>query len=354
MVPAGHGDCILLQYGTRLQSHWVLVDGGPIHSYPALRQRIQSCTRTLQLLVVTHVDSDHVDGIVRLLQDSSVNLIVRDIWFNGWRQLRPCTGTLGPVAGEYLSALIAKRALRWNAAFGCAAVATTPPSYPVVELEDGLKLTVLSPTRPALDRLSRIWARTVQREGLAPGCTRDAYEHLVSSHRFGRHTVLGGLNIDDLSREAEISDDSTANGSSIALIAEFQGKRVLLAGDSHPSILEQAIRTLLGLNGQPRLTLEAFKLAHHGSKGSITNSLLKLLDCHNYLISTNGDYFGHPDDEAVARVVRHGGPGVQLYFNYRQAASRFWDDSELRKREGFQVIYPSGDNGLKIQLDKSC
>jgi len=351
MAPAAHGDCLLLQYGSNSISHRVLIDGGPYQCYPALAQRIIQHADGLQLLVVTHVDADHVEGIVKLLQDSSLAVPIREVWFNGWRQIQPFSDTLGPITGEYLSALITDHSLPWNCAFGGKAVATDPPVYPVVELEGGLSLTVLSPSRVALTRLRRIWERTVQQEGLTPGSARDAERHMALSRRFGRHGILSGFNMDELAWEAETSDDSIVNGSSIALLAEFEDHRVLLAGDAHPTVLEKAIRALLASRQLAKLRLNAFKLSHHGSERSITNSLLRLLDCHNFLISTNGSYFGHPDDRAIARVIRHGGPGVVLHFNYRQADSRFWDDSELRKRENFQVVYPDDNNGLIVDLN---
>jgi hypothetical protein len=102
---------------------------------------------------------------------------------------------------------------------------------------------------------------------------------------------------------------------------EFQGTRIL-AGYAHPLILEKAVQALRDSTGRTELRLDAFKLAHHGSKASLTNSLLKLVKCRSYLISTIGSYFGHPDDEAIARVIRHGGRGGVLYFNYRQKSSR--------------------------------
>lgn len=353
MAPAGHGDCLLLRYGAPQNPFVVLIDGGPYHCYPGLRRRIEELSDGLQLLVVTHVDADHVEGIVKLLQDSLLNIPIHDVWYNGWRHLQPDSTTLGPVAGEYLSALLTDRVLSWNRAFQGQAVSAGPVTYPVVKIAGGLTLTVLSPTPVALQRLRRVWVRAVLEAGLIPGSAREAAGHMARSRRFGRHEVLSSLNLDSLSREAESSDDSPVNGSSIALLAEFGDRRILLAGDAHPDVLEQAVRGWLTLNHQARLQLDAFKLAHHGSERNITCSLLNLLECDNYLISTNGDYFGHPDDEAIARVIRHGGPRVRLHFNYPQPRSRFWDDPEIREREKFQVVYPDDGNGLKVDLNSS-
>ncbi|MEO8937952.1 MAG: hypothetical protein ABI277_15655 [Burkholderiaceae bacterium] len=44
-------------------------------------------------------------------------------------------------------------------------------------------------------------------------------------------------------------------------------------------------------------------LPHHASQNNIDQSVLDAVDCQNYLVSTNGSVFGHPDNEAIARVI---------------------------------------------------
>ena len=40
MLPAAHGDCLWIEYGSGTTVHRILIDGGPAHTYPALRERI--------------------------------------------------------------------------------------------------------------------------------------------------------------------------------------------------------------------------------------------------------------------------------------------------------------------------
>ena len=40
MLPAAHGDCLWIEYGSGATVHRILIDGGPAHTYPALRERI--------------------------------------------------------------------------------------------------------------------------------------------------------------------------------------------------------------------------------------------------------------------------------------------------------------------------
>src|SRR3954468_675090 len=87
MLPAAQGDAIWVEWGSVIDPFRALVDGGPATTYRHLRNRVTSLgTRPrLDLVVVTHIDRDHLEGIVRLLQDRKVlGLRVGDIWFNGW------------------------------------------------------------------------------------------------------------------------------------------------------------------------------------------------------------------------------------------------------------------------------
>ena len=95
----------------------------------------------------------------------------------------------------------------------------------------------------------------------------------------------------------------------------------------------------------------AFKLPHHGSRRNVSVELLGTVACPMYLFSTDGSVFGHPDPKAVARVIRHGGPGPTLCFNYRSEPNRRWDDTALRERYSYRVRYPTaGQTGLVIDL----
>ncbi len=45
--------------------------------------------RKLELLVITHIDCDHIDGVIRLLREdlAAHGIGFGDIWFNGTDQL---------------------------------------------------------------------------------------------------------------------------------------------------------------------------------------------------------------------------------------------------------------------------
>src|SRR5271166_3132648 len=89
MLPAGHGDCLWIEYGDPTRR--ILVDGGPYYSYKHLRNRIEQLDvgdRHFELLIVTHIDADHIEGILRLLQEPQhLGVSFDDVWFNGATQI---------------------------------------------------------------------------------------------------------------------------------------------------------------------------------------------------------------------------------------------------------------------------
>ena len=167
------------------------------------------------------------------------------------------------------------------------------------------------------------------------------------------HTHLEGLRAEDaaLGLRRYLETLRKLTGCTTAFLAEFEGKRCLFAGDAHPSVLEDSIQRLLEERGEPCLQLDAFKLPHHGSKANLSPDLLRLLACDLYLVSTNGSYFGHPDQEAIARILLHGGDEPTLLFNYRCEENEVWDDEILMDDFGFWAVYPAEDHqGLVLEL----
>ena len=103
------------------------------------------------------------------------------------------------------------------------------------------------------------------------------------------------LDIDALADAQTTSDSAVANGSSIALLLEFGGRRCLLAGDAHPGVLIAGIDQFAGTGAA--LNVDVFKLPHHGSKANVTTELIRRVPAHTYVFCTDGSgNQHHPDD----------------------------------------------------------
>src|SRR5689334_14820713 len=84
-LPARLGDCLLIECHREGERPWrALIDGGPPDTWPTLRARLNRLPRAdrrLDLVVVTHIDSDHIGGMLPFFESPPVE--VGDVWFNG-------------------------------------------------------------------------------------------------------------------------------------------------------------------------------------------------------------------------------------------------------------------------------
>ncbi len=351
MLPAEHGDCLWIEYGPADAPRRILVDGGTSGTFRTLGARsaaLPVAQRRFELLVVSHIDSDHIAGAIELLEDTALGVSFGDIWFNGHRHLPLPEGTRGVAQGEALSDLLRTRNLPWNRAFhGAAAMVPAEGPLPRVTLDGAMTLTLLSPGRPGLERLRAAWDKECREAGIAPGDTRR--RALDDAPRKRRKRA--DPDVEKLLDVAFAQDTAEANGSSIALLAEHDGRRALLTGDAFPGVLMDAFERLFAERGDEPLRLDAMKVSHHGSRANTTWPLLYRVACERYLFSTDGGVFDHPDDECVARVVAHGGPSPTLCFNYRSARTEAWADPARAKALGYTAVYPAdGSEGLRVEL----
>jgi hypothetical protein len=351
MLPARHGDAILLGWGVPGDRHYMLVDGGPARAYADIATRLSELEGNgLDLLVLTHIDGDHIEGTILLVNDADLKLQIGEVWCNGSHHL---VGELGPVQGEILGALVGGRGIPWNASFGGAAILTSQSGpFPVIDLPGNLRVTVLAPDSSALRRLRDAWLAACKEAGLGFNSPESALLALRSKPQLSPMASYLGRAVPDirqLARSRTGSDRSVANASSLVLLVEYGASRVLLAGDSTPGALTPPVKKLLADRELPSLPLTAFKLPHHGSSQNINAELVRLLPSDHFLFSTNGSYFKHPDSEAVATILEYGRPDSELIFNYDNARNRQWDDDRLRDHYRYRVRYPA-ENGSGIVL----
>lgn len=372
LLPANEGDALWVEYGRDGgRTHRILIDCGRKGAYRAVMDRLaEDPSIEFDLFVLTHVDADHIEGAVPLLQDARLEpRQIRDVWFNEYRHLKGeqvvvedlPPDQLGSQQGEYFAGLLRSRSFRWNQAFdGWAVVVPDDGVLPVVDLPGGMKLTLLSPTKACLASMLTRWEKDLACEDdgkrIDPGDWERALEVLADEKRLAPDALGCGEvewppDVDELAHAEFETDGSEPNGSSIAFVAEYEGKRVLFSGDAHAPVLVAGIERLLAGSGESRLTLDAIKLPHHGSKYNLSQELLELVECRRFLISTNGSRHHHPDPEAIARVLIFGSESLELVFNYSEEEQGRWDDDGLRDEHSYTTVYPRDEDGfIKIEV----
>ena len=380
MLPAAHGDSLWITYGSPDDVRYILIDGGMRYTYKYLRNRILALPaghRRLELLIITHIDADHIEGCIRLLQDKELGLDIREIWFNGQPQLDalpdPIDDQLGPEQGEFLGALIrqyenlAGRPV-WNTSFDGKAVMVPDAGELISKDFGGLKLTIVSPGLDQLFDLKNEWDSVIEDAGFEPGDIDEALRRLADRNDLAAPDVLGGEQATDesefdLASEAGDfsdvlgestadfgSDSSPANGSSIAVIAEWEGKRYLLSGDAYAPVMAASLnrwltqQNLATGSAHKTVKLELFKLPHHGSVSNISAELLELIKCRRFLFSSSGKIFGHPHDRTVELILekRHGRSKPQLFFNYRSGRTERWGNAADQAARRYEAYFPAG------------
>jgi beta-lactamase superfamily II metal-dependent hydrolase len=332
MLPGNEGDCLWIEYGNAAKPHRVLIDAGRKSTYKHLKKRFEELPadqRTFELLVISHIDRDHIEGVIEILADPDQPVAFKDVWFNGYDHLVEATAEpMGVAQGEVLTAWLKDRGVPWNASFGNGPVfCPDDADIPKVTLSGGLELTLLSPNAAKLALLLKEWERVCKKEGLVPGAAFEIDE--------ADDEPFGAPNVDLLVQEPFQGDAAEANGSSIAFIAEFEGRRVLFGADAHPDLLETSLAAI----DAGKIAFDAVKVPHHGSSHNISDALLARIDCPTWLFSTNGNFFHHPSPSAVARVIKHGN-AKELVFNYRSDENAVWDSAALKNKFGYAARYP--------------
>lgn len=352
VLPAGNGDCIWIEYGDASSPHRILIDGGTQGTYKRLKRKIQSLTLAkvhFDLLVITHIDGDHIAGALELLERNELPVSFGDIWFNGYRHLpAEKIEDFGALQGERLTTALLdpKKKLRWNAnpAFQGGRICVQQDGSPiqVKDLPEGLDIFVMSPGIEQLSALRPVWEKECSHAGLDP--TRPVEEETALPPGI---EAMGAIDVESLAATKFKEDDKPANGASIALLLRYEGKNVLLAGDAFPSVITKSVESL---GGHKPLTVDLLKLPHHGSQNNVNKELIEKVPAGHFVFSSNGATHGHPDPEGVARAVKFGGHDAQIIFNYRSKITQVWDEAGLKRRYRFSLGYGDGESPYAIKL----
>jgi hypothetical protein len=353
-LDARQGDAIWVRWGEGRQ---LLVDMGTSGTGRALADRFRALPedqRAFELLVVTHVDTDHIGGVLTGLVDPAdpVPVTFADVWFNGWEHLnglvpadeRSALEPMGGVQGELLTTWLRDHA--WNDAFGRAAVIRTDTTLPRVELPDGLTITVLAPVQERLTDLVPEWQLAVA-AALEKGTLTDVSPGLEPLGPSTAPTLESAVDLALLSEDPFKVDQSSANAASIVLVLEHDGKRALLTGDATASELLGGL-ALLGAG--ERVPLDLVKLPHHGSRNNVSRELVQAVDCPLWVFSSDGTTFRHPDAIAVSRVVRDSGPEPHLVFNVPSTFNQWWERAEWQDLFGYTTTYGVEHDGVTVAL----
>lgn len=347
MLPASEGDCLILTYGAPGDLHNIVVDLGRTANYMANKAAL-SALGQVELFVISHIDADHIEGAMPMVREPAAPISPRDVWFNAYHHLieaRDATHqqfeTFSAKQGEKLSHGIRKFGWHWNKRTGGGQVAIETMPDPV-ELPGGLIVTMLSPDNLKLSDLEPNWASELKKAGLRPLDPDEAEPTLDDGIEH-----FGAIDVEELAAKPFSPDKAKPNGSSIAFVAEYKGKRAMLLADAHPGIIDSQVEKLAQQDPSGRYRVDLLKVSHHGSAANTSPRLLELIDCTRFAFSTNGAHHGHPDRETIARILASNrNRKKQLYFNFTQDSTSIWDSASLKTKWKFETLFPTtGEEG---------
>ncbi len=351
MLPANDGDCILVQaIGAEAETTSILIDGGRSRSYeiwkPHLDQLLAS-RKIIDLLVVTHIDGDHVEGIISFLRDVNRDVAVSEIWFNGYEQViavqqRPADiEAFSAKQADQLSRLLNSMTTPWNSITSKGPLSRDTVPLPV-ELGP-FKIRIVTPSSRKLAALATRWDAI-----LTEVDSQTSLQTQSGLESFGTKPI----DVEELAKSNDIPDTARPNGSSIGFLLNAFGHSILLTGDCHAEDLALGIRELGATQDLP-LEVSVMKVSHHGATKNTSKHLLSLIKSEYYAFSTDGQHRDHPDRKIVSKILKSSEAKKVLAFNYESKRSALWRDDQMEKDHNYSV-YPADINApgfLSVTLE---
>ncbi|ABR33666.1 ComEC/Rec2 family competence protein [Clostridium beijerinckii] len=359
MMKAGYGDCFLIE--TKKNDglpYNILVDGGTGDSYdgreknrdyffPYLREN------KIDLMILTHIDDDHIKGIQRLFKDllkkkheqlrsKIMKVIYNSPYATALYLGRPYAkpqkeeqkmnnGNISASSAQNVQQLLCNLDR-----LGDEVIVVDDKKIKEKRniSEQGIKITFLSPTKETLEDYYKKYEIDI---GKALKNKVDKAKGNISKCKIEDDYKE---TIEELKRNTDCEELTDYNRASIAFLLEEEvtQEMVLMLGDCDYDIVEKKLRDL-GYAKNNKLKLKYVKLSHHGSIGTLKNSFLELVECNNYLISTDGKSYNHPNKKTLARIWSTN-EQARFYFNYEKLINKIFikdmEDSYRLKCEKYQ------------------
>jgi beta-lactamase superfamily II metal-dependent hydrolase len=326
---AFNGDCILMS----TENSNILIDGGTKKTYNIFLkreiERLRDNGKRVDLVVSTHIDSDHIDGIVQLLENEKQLLeenyiessIIKKIWFNAFEDrlfsddFSNDTSYLGyKTFREFIDDMDK------NIEYDNHISIDNKIDYLI---NNEINILLLSPNDKKIKKLHK------------------KYKEPIEEDFYTSYSKDSNKSIEELAQLPFKKDNSEHNGASIAFILEYEVKKYLFLADAHIDLIVESLEKL-GYSKDNPLEVEFIKLSHHGSKKNINQKFLDLVRSDNFIILTNGASHGHPDKEALSRIIlnpnRNFDKKINFICNYDEVVEDSSFSYEEEEKYNFELI----------------
>lgn len=306
ILKAFHGDSIIIEtFDSNNEKFVILVDGGPPETFKTSLVNELSSFKKIDLIILTHIDSDHIGGLIEYLKSShSDEKEFCKIILNAGNLARLSSGTqITFDQGISLEKLLSDK-------YKNIQIITNIVSDKNIKLDlpAGIYIEILSPNTDALNLLYENWPDIdLSITEMTQICNDDKYAKDFN-HDF--------IKLSSKKDKIKTLNSDIFNASSIAFTLKTKDFNGLFLGDANPNIVSSCLESKeISLP----ITFNYVKLSHHGSRFNISKKLLDCISCDNYIISTNGGRgrAKHPDRETIAKIVEHSkNKKLNIIFNY--------------------------------------
>ena len=353
-LQANDGDCLLLHYGSAQDHNLILIDGGPRGIYKTvLKKRLDELrgngTLDLRMVMVSHIDLDHITGILDLFK--SLNELqaggkeqpfrIRSLWHNSFEEMAgqnraaveskivgaTVGGSAPPIRGldPQVKAVVASVKqgndlrnyaiklgnVKLNGETKGELVHAPETGIRVIEIGSGLTFTVLGPRAEQLKKLEAEWEQSKSKA--KPKATPEA----IAADYLNR-------TVPNLSSIVVLAEMKTNNG---------KGKRILLTGDAGGDFILKSLATS-GLLKNGKVHVDLLKVQHHGSMHSVDQDFFAKVTADRYVISGDG---------------KHGNPSINTLTWLSAARKDEQYDTYLTNRKLKENLTPVLDGFLKTE-----
>ena len=343
ILPAGAGDCILIEFIK--EDYRILIDGGYAETYNKYLKKkllkLKEEGKTINLLVITHIDSDHIGGILAFLRENgSANnpsiIGIDEVWYNVFLHINIDTvqnvripyllksilkasvveveqdcgkKDISVSQGTTVARLLIEGGYKWNSLWDGKAVSVLNESNK--QLTPKICCKLLNPSAFELNDLAKMWIGKLKGTVKNVAITEDilfseAFECFFAYNEQFRHEVEAKNISFEKNKENEkvnwnewldkwndYVDESKTNRSSIAFILEYEGMKLLFPGDCPIQLFKDKL---------PK-KMELVKLPHHGSEKNISKEFITDTEVEYYILSTDGKRHGHPGKNVIANIL---------------------------------------------------
>lgn len=335
IIDADHGDCLLL----RLDTINILIDCGP-NSFQTRKKVLKSLTQLLgeepkiDFAIVTHNDDDHIGGF-KFLLDKEIE--IKTIIFNSLQDIPDIVNDSRKQISYNQDNALRKKLLEEK---DITVQSLSRGDY--IELENGIKLTAITPTINALEKMlvNSINKEKKNNKQIANDITQEiTFEEALRKVKSNEDNF--------------VKDPSPTNKSSIGLVIEYKDFKGLFLGDAQA---EDVIDGLMegGFNSQK---FDVVKLSHHGSERNTSVELIKLIGRTEYILCANNQKsHKHPNNLTLARIFSEN-PNPTIHFSSDNV--ELLSKIQSCKGEGLNIIATYPTNGVNTiyygqqQSDKS-